>query len=246
MSAPARQRPNSPGVSADELAYGAETRASLRAAREAAEKAAKHQRKAAAAISAEEIQAKAREEAARKAALPPWYQRKRFGMPLFAALLLAVAGGTLVMTRPEPPPPVVPYVAPTVAAPSIGRTVTDGRWAFTLTSVSLDGDLIGQTVGSEKAHGAWVVAHVDVTNVAKIAGALDVQNQFLVDTSRNRYTASVVPSLDGWDHAYITGIKPGESVSAQIPFDVPPGTQFSHLELHDTQFGKDGAKIPLR
>lgn len=246
MSAPTRQRPNSPGVSADDLAYGAETRAGLRAAREAAAKAAKHQRKAAATISAEEIQTKAREEAARKAALPPWYQRKRYGMPLFAAVLLAVAAGMFMMTRPEPPAPVVPYVAPTVAAPSIGQTVTDGRWAFTLNSVSLDGELIGETVGSEKAQGTWVVAHVDVKNVAKVAGPLDVQSQFIVDTAGNKYTASVVPALDGWDHAYITGIKAGETVSAQIPFDVPQGTQFSHLELHDAQFGTKGAKIPLR
>ncbi len=225
---------------------GADTRASRRAAREAAEKAAKHQRKAAKVISAEEIQAKAREEAARKAALPPWYQRKRFGMPLFIALLLVVAGGTFVMTRPAPPAPVEPYVAPTIAAPSIGQTVTDGRWAFTLTSVSMDGELIGETVGSEKAQGTWVVAHVDVTNVAKIAGPLDVQKQFIVDTSGTKYTASVVPSLDGWNHAYISGIKPKETVSAQIAFDVPPGAQFSHLELHDAQFGTKGAKIPLR
>ena len=246
MSASTRQRPNSPGVSADELAYGAETRASLRAAREAAEKAAKHQRKAAAAISADEIQAKAREEAARKAALPPWYQRKRYGMPLFAAVLLAVAGGTFAMTRPEPPPPPVVHVTPTIAAPSLGQTVTDGRWAFTLTSVSLDGELIGQTVGAEKARGTWVVAHVDVANVAKVPGPLDVHSQFIVDVAGNRYPASVVPSLDGWDHAFISGIKPGEKVSARIPFDVPQGTQFKHLELHDAQFGEKGAKIPLR
>ncbi|MDO5697593.1 MAG: DUF4352 domain-containing protein [Dermatophilus congolensis] len=246
MSAPTRQRPNSPGVSADELSYAGETRASLKAAREAAAKAAKHQRKAAAVISADEIQTKAREEAARKAALPPWYQRKRYGVPLFAAVLLAVAGGTLVMTKPEPPPPVVPYVAPTVAAPSIGQTVTDGRWAFTLHSVSLDGELIGETVGAERAHGTWVVAHVDVKNVAKVAGPLDVQRQYIVDTAGNKYTASVVPSLDGWDQAYITGIKAGETVAAPIAFDVPQGTQFSHLELHDAQFGKGGAKIPLR
>lgn len=239
MPSTTRQRPNSPGTSAAE----GRDESALRAARRAAEKAAQAQRTAV--RSADEIQAGARAEAERKAALPPWYMRKRYVLPAFLAGLLAVAGSSYIGSAPEPAPAVVAVPEPTVAAPSVGRTVEAGKFEFRLAEVRKPGATIGETFGSEKASGEWVVITVDVTNKATAQRTLDVSQQKLVDGQGNEYGASVVPSLPGWDKAYISGIAPKETTPALIAFDVPAGTVMDALVLTDTQFGKT-VTVPLR
>lgn len=256
MTSPTRSRPdarpNSPGVSAADLASGASPRTGVRAdaaqaARDAvnAQRAMADVRSAQKVRSAEEIQQATREEAERKAAIPPWYMRKRYLLPIFALGLAAVAGSSMVGSAPEPPAPPVERVVPSIAAPSIGTTVTEGDLAFTLRSVTLPGDTIGETVGAERASQTWLLVEVEIANNGRGKRTLDATQQTLVDAGGTVYPASVVPSLPGWDQVYIAGIGAGESATANIAFDVPASATFTTLRLTDGQSGK-GVDLPLR
>ncbi|SNV18651.1 Telomeric repeat-binding factor 2 [Dermatophilus congolensis] len=237
MSSSTRQRPNAPGpAAADTLTGGARRRA----AAPQASRAQKKQKQ-----TAEEIASAVRAEAARRAALPPWYLRKRYVAPLFAGGLAAVAAISLMSSIPGPaaPPPV--KVTPTIASASIGKPFKDGDMTFTIRSIALPGSTIGETVAAEKARGTWVLVTVDITNKGTGSNTIDVAGQRLTTANNAVHDAAVVPSLSGWDDAYISGIAPNSTTTAQIAFDIPAGSTPAVLTLRGGHSGA-GAKVPLR
>ena len=139
----------------------------------------------------------------------------------------------------------VVQATPTVAAPSLGKTASDGRLSFTLREVQLPGKTIGETFAAETATGVWVLASVDVTNEDTTPRKLDVSTLKLTTADGRVHPASVVPSLPGWDTTYISGVAPKKTATALVAFDVPAGAQPASLTLEDTRYGK-GVALPLR
>ena len=134
--------------------------------------------------------------------------------------------------------------AKAAAAPktaSVGTAVRDGKFQFTITSVSQaktarDTDGLGDT-----AQGEYTILHVTVTNIGSEPQTLDDSSQYVYDASGRKYEASTDADIDlnsstGADSVFLNDINPGNTVKGQIAFDMPTGTKAVKAELHDSAF----------
>jgi Domain of unknown function (DUF4352) len=135
----------------------------------------------------------------------------------------------------------------TPADATIGESVRDGRFAFTVTAVQRPSKTLTDRLGAtETAEGAYVIVRVSVTNIGYEARTLTVTDQFLVDNKGQRFgTSSAISSLAGAETIFLEKINPGHTVhDAPLLFDVPAGTTIGSIELHDS-LSSTGVKVGL-
>jgi hypothetical protein len=134
--------------------------------------------------------------------------------------------------------------APANAAPAakIGTPVRDGKFQFTITSVS-HAKSVGDTANGlgETAQGEYTILHVTVTNIGSQAQTLDDSSQYVYDASGRKYDVSTSADLDlnsanGSDSVFLNDINPGNTVSGELAFDMPKGVKAVKAELHDSAF----------
>jgi hypothetical protein len=127
-------------------------------------------------------------------------------------------------------------------AAGVGTAVRDGKFQFTITSVSQTKTAGDTTDGlGDTAQGEYTILHVTVTNIGSEPQTLDDSSQYVYDASGRKYDASTDADLDlnssnGADRVFLNDINPGNSVKGQIAFDMPTGTKAVKAELHDSAF----------
>lgn len=122
------------------------------------------------------------------------------------------------------------------ATAGIGDSVRDGMFEFTVTKVETGIQHVGGEFVGTDAQGQFVVVHVTVTNIGEEPRRLSMSSQKLYDAKGREYQASsgaAVMALPESD-AFLNNINPGNSVDAQLLFDVPEDFQFGSIELHDS------------
>jgi hypothetical protein len=147
--------------------------------------------------------------------------------------------------------------APANAAPvasqvaKIGTPVRDGKFQFTVTSVS-HAKSVGDTADSfgDTAQGEYTILHVTVTNIGSQPQTLDDSSQYVYDASGRKYDASTSADIDlnsasGSDRLFLNDINPGNTVRGELVFDMPAGLKAVKAELHDSAFS-DGVVVNLR
>lgn len=129
----------------------------------------------------------------------------------------------------------------------IGDPVRDGMFEFTVTSVETGIQHVGgEYIGSD-AQGQYVIVHVKVRNIGDEPRTLSMSAQKLHDAGGRTFTASsgaaamALPESD----AFLNNINPGNSVTAQLLFDVPTDVQLASIELHDSPYS-GGVTVSLR
>jgi hypothetical protein len=134
-----------------------------------------------------------------------------------------------------------PAAAPQAAA-KIGSPVRDGKFQFTITSVS-QAKSVGDTANGlgDTAQGEYTILHVTVTNIGSQPQTLDDSSQYVYDASGRKYDASTSADLDlnsanGTNSVFLNDINPGNTVNGQLAFDMPTGTKAVKAELHDSPF----------
>jgi Domain of unknown function (DUF4352) len=133
-----------------------------------------------------------------------------------------------------------PATAPKAAG--IGTAVRDGKFQFTVTSVSQAKSAGDTTDGlGDTAQGEYTILHVTVTNIGSEAQTLDDSSQYVYDASGRKYDASTeadidLNSSDGADSVFLNNINPGNTVKGELAFDMPTGTKAVKAELHDSAF----------
>jgi hypothetical protein len=135
--------------------------------------------------------------------------------------------------------------APVVATAGLGSVVRDGKFQFTITSVS-HARTVGGSGLSKTAQGDYAILHVTVTNIGNVAQTLDDTSQYVYDAAGRKFSADSTADL------YITGndvffnqINPGNTVRGEIAFDLPAGDSAVKAELHDSAFS-NGVTVRLR
>jgi hypothetical protein len=117
------------------------------------------------------------------------------------------------------------------AAAQIGAPVRDGKFQFTVTSVTHAkhaGGLLGAT-----AQGRFTILHVTVKNIGGQSQTLDASNQYVYDASGKQFSANSQASSQSF---FLTDINPGNEVTGTIAFDLPKGDKAVKAELHDSPF----------
>ena len=147
--------------------------------------------------------------------------------------------------------------APANAAPAapqaatIGTPVRDGKFQFTITSVS-HAKSVGDTADGfgDTAQGKYTILHVTVTNIGSQPQTLDDSSQYVYDASGRKYDTSTSADMDlnsasGSDSVFFNDINPGNTVRGELAFDMPAGLKAVKAELHDSAFS-GGVTVNLR
>jgi hypothetical protein len=146
-------------------------------------------------------------------------------------------------------PKASPATAPQAAG--VGTAVRDGKFQFTVTSVSQAKSAGDTTDGlGDTAQGEYTILHVTVTNIGSEAQTLDDSSQYVYDASGRKYDASTEADIDlnssnGAGSVFLNNINPGNSVKGELAFDMPTGTRAAKAELHDSAFS-GGVTVNLR
>lgn len=121
------------------------------------------------------------------------------------------------------------------ATAGIGEPVSDGMFEFTVTDVETGIQHVGGEYVGTDAQGQFVIVHVTVHNTGDEPRMLSMSSQKLYDDQGRTFEASsgaAVMALPESD-AFLNNINPGNSVQAQLLFDVPEDVQLGSVELHD-------------
>jgi hypothetical protein len=156
------------------------------------------------------------------------------GVLLFAGCAaLLVAGANEVAKNPEvnAPKKVAAFNAP----------AKDGQFTFRVTKVRRT-DHVGDSVSGSDAQGEYIVVSVTVFNHGHKAQMLDASSQKLIAGGAT-YDADSGAFTDS--RAFLNNINPGNSVAANLAFDVPEGTQADQVVLHDSPFS-NGVRVALK
>lgn len=114
----------------------------------------------------------------------------------------------------------------------------DGAFTFRVTRVERT-DHVGDSLTGQDAQGEFLVVTVTVFNHSRTAKMLDASSQKLI-AGKATYDATEDLTSD----AFLKNINPGNSVSANLAFDVPKGTKGDQVVLHDSPFS-NGVRVSL-
>lgn len=133
-----------------------------------------------------------------------------------------------------------PAAAPQAA--KIGSPARDGKFQFTITSVS-HAKSVGDTANGlgDTAQGEYTILHVTVANIGGQAQTLDDSSQYVYDATGRKYDVSTSADIDlnsatGADSVFLNDINPGNTVNGELAFDMPAGATAAKAELHDSPF----------
>lgn len=139
--------------------------------------------------------------------------------------------------------------APAADAAGIGQSVRDGKFEFTITSIT-QAKTVGDTQfgGGATAQGTYEIVHVTIKNISDQPQTLSDTDQYLYDAQGRKFSAD--SSADVWmsngsSNVLFQQINPGNSVTGQMAFDMPSGDKPVKAELHDSAFS-GGATVKLQ
>ena len=150
----------------------------------------------------------------------------------------SAAQGSAPAEQPAAEAPAEAPAEETPAETGIGTPVRDGKFEFVVNSIAPGGTTIGNKFLNTTAQGEFVFVNVTVNNIGDEAQFLFADTQYAFDASGKEFSADSEAGiyLDEAQSALWEEINPGNSVTGTIIFDVPVGTTFDKLELHDSAF----------
>ena len=166
---------------------------------------------------------------------------------LIVIIAVATGGGGSNAPAPSSAGATSAAAAAAPAAPAavakVGSAVKDGKFQFTITSIS-QAKSVGDTADGlgDTAQGEYTILHVTVTNIGSQAQTLDDSSQYVYDASGRKYDASTSADMDvntpssGSDSVFLNNINPGNTVKGELAFDMPTGAKAVKAELHDSPF----------
>jgi hypothetical protein len=135
---------------------------------------------------------------------------------------------------------------PSAASSRSGAPVRDGAFEFAV----LDVAQVHQ-VGDPKdpglsitAKGVFVVVTLSIRNVGDADATFFDNYQTLIDSSANRYSASMAADIYGNLSIHSTKIAPGDKLVVHIAFDAPVDTVPANLSLRESS-SSSGVTVPV-
>lgn len=209
---------------------------------------------------------------ARSKAERPWYQKKRFIIPLALLLLVVIvsvlsngdddggqpadtsddtaAGSNDLAEEETANEEDLPEDAPEDAEfARVGEEARDGQFAFVVDDFECVGDTIeaeNEFLDDAEAQGQFCLLTITVENIGDSEQSLFASNQYLYDEQERRFSASndfeVMMALET---PIYDSINPGNSTTGTIVFDVPEDAEIEFAELHDSALS-GGVLVDLR
>jgi hypothetical protein len=184
----------------------------------------------------------------------PWFRQRRVTVPsagiLLVGIIVASTGGKdseIFRLTSSSPSKAGNTVTALPATATIGQSVRDGTFAFTISAVQPPVKTLKDRFGAtQNAEGMFLIVRANVTNIGYEPRSMTATDQFLANDQGQRFaTSSAISSLAGAEAIFSKKINPGHTVNnAPLLFDVPPGTTIASIELHDS-LTSTGVRIKL-
>lgn len=124
-------------------------------------------------------------------------------------------------------------------AAGIGDEVRDGKFSFTVLEVEGGASTYGDGFLTEDAQGEFTIVTIRVENIGEAAQMFTASNVQGIDSKGRMLEAET-----GFGDAFLEDINPGNSVTAEVAFDVAKDVSLDGIVVHDSMFS-DGATIAL-
>lgn len=225
-------------------------------------------------LTAQEAKAEAKAAKAKAKALRPWYQKKRFIVPIAIVVLGAASsalnGGGDESSSTSPAPStseVEESSAPDSAteeaqdsvteeaqesesdvAGGIGDAVSEGNFSFVVNSVECGITYVGSDLLGEEAQGQFCKVAISVENTGNEAEYFSAGSQLVYDDQGREFEADTgaMIYLDEGDDVWIgSDINPGNAIDASLLFDLPEGVEPVQIRLVEGYFGV-GVDVSLK
>ncbi|MFD6155561.1 DUF4352 domain-containing protein [Nocardia sp. NPDC060256] len=184
------------------------------------------------------------------------------GLCGFGAVIAAVNGGdkksdttTSSAAAPGPsaagesaaPPAAKPPAEKPSAGPGLNTPVRDGKFEFVVTGVQVGLTEVGDNPYLQrKAQGAYTIVSMTVKNISNKPQGFSPSDQYLFDTGNRKFENDSMAAINlQADTSMYASLNPGNTVTAQVVFDLPADAVPSHIVLHDSMFS-GGAEVTLR
>ncbi|MFE9582924.1 DUF4352 domain-containing protein [Nocardia sp. NPDC006044] len=144
------------------------------------------------------------------------------------------------------PPPAKPS-ADKPSAPGLNTPVRDGKFEFVVTGVQVGLAEVGDNPYLQrKAQGAYTIVSMTVKNTSNKPQGFSPSDQYLFDTQNRKFENDSMAAINlQADTSMYASVNPGNTVTAQVVFDLPADAVPNHIMLHDSMFS-GGAKVTLR
>ncbi|GAB3204535.1 DUF4352 domain-containing protein [Nocardia tengchongensis] len=153
---------------------------------------------------------------------------------------------------PAPGAPAPPTAAPAPttekpAAPGLNTPVRDGKFEFIVTNIQTGISDVGTNPYLRKtAQGAYTIVSLTVRNIGKSPYGFSPSNQYVFDPQNRKFSNDAAAAMNlQSDTSLYANINPGNSITAQVVFDLPADSVPDHIVLHDSMFS-GGATVSLR
>jgi hypothetical protein len=167
---------------------------------------------------------------------------------IIAAVAAGTHNSTTTGTATGPAPSGPASASATTHAAGLGNPVSDGKFQFTITSVTQSKTAGDPSAGGQTAQGEYTILHVTVTNTGSVAQTLDDSAQYVYDAKGRKFSADSAADIfmsSSSNSVFFNSINPGNTVHGLIAFDLPIGDKAVRAELHDSAFS-GGVTVTLR
>ncbi|MFI6170824.1 DUF4352 domain-containing protein [Nocardia sp. NPDC051052] len=140
-----------------------------------------------------------------------------------------------------------PAAKPSPGLPGLNTPVRDGKFEFVVTGVQVGvGEVGDNPYLQRKAQGAYTIVSMTVKNTSNKPQGFSPSDQYLFDGQNRKFENDSMAAINlQADTSMYANINPGNTVTAQVVFDLPADAVPSHVMLHDSMFS-GGAKVTLQ
>lgn len=160
----------------------------------------------------------------------------------------AAAPAAGAATESAAPPAVKPSTEkPSASRPGLNTPVRDGKFEFVVTGVQVGlGEVGDNPYLQRKAQGAYTIVSMTVKNTSNKPQGFSPSAQYLFDSQNRKFENDSMAAINlQADTSMYANVNPGNTVTAQVVFDLPADAVPSRIVVHDSMFS-GGAEVTLR
>ncbi|WP_330182152.1 DUF4352 domain-containing protein [Nocardia sp. NBC_01503] len=131
-----------------------------------------------------------------------------------------------------------PGTDPNKPLPGLNTPVRDGKFEFVITAVQSGVKTLGDNEFLQKtAQGTYTVVSISITNTSDKPYGFSPSDQYVFDAKNRKFSNDPTAAINlQSDTSLYANLNPGNTITAQVVYDLPADSAPDHMVLHDSMF----------